>query len=26
MVTGYVNGTFRPKQAVDRDEFSAMIR
>ncbi|UNU27099.1 S-layer homology domain-containing protein [Microcoleus vaginatus] len=26
IVTGYVNGTFRPKQAVDRDEFSAMIR
>jgi len=26
IVTGYLNGTFRPKQAVDRDEFSAMIR
>ncbi|MEG4530230.1 S-layer homology domain-containing protein [Microcoleus sp. D2_18a_D3] len=25
IVTGYVNGTFRPKQVVDRDEFSAMI-
>ncbi|MEG4323897.1 S-layer homology domain-containing protein [Microcoleus sp. herbarium5] len=26
IVTGYLDGTFRPKQAVDRDEFSAMIR
>ena len=26
IVTGYLNGTFRPKQAVDRDDFSAMIR
>lgn len=26
IVTGYLNGTFRPKQAVDRDEFSAMLR
>ncbi|MEG4230122.1 S-layer homology domain-containing protein [Microcoleus sp. N9_B2] len=26
IVTGYLNGSFRPKQAVDRDEFSAMIR
>ncbi|MFB2981818.1 S-layer homology domain-containing protein [Microseira sp. BLCC-F43] len=26
IVTGYPDGTFRPRQAVDRDEFSAMIR
>ncbi|MCU0542263.1 MAG: S-layer homology domain-containing protein [Oscillatoriaceae cyanobacterium Prado104] len=26
IVTGYPDGTFRPTQAVDRDEFSAMIR
>lgn len=26
IVTGYLDGTFRPKQAVDRDEFSAMLR
>jgi S-layer homology domain len=26
IVTGYPDGNFRPKQAVDRDEFSAMIR
>lgn len=26
IVTGYPDGTFRPRQAVDQDEFSAMIR
>ncbi len=26
IVSGYPDGTFRPRQAVDRDEFSAMIR
>lgn len=26
IISGYPDGTFRPTQAVDRDEFSAMIR
>ncbi len=26
IVTGYPDGTFKPKQVVDRDEFAAMIR
>ncbi|GET41559.1 S-layer homology domain-containing protein [Microseira wollei] len=26
IITGYPDGTFRPRQAVDQDEFSAMIR
>lgn len=26
IISGYPDGTFKPKQAVDRDEFSAMIR
>ncbi|MBW4563849.1 MAG: S-layer homology domain-containing protein [Mojavia pulchra JT2-VF2] len=26
IVTGYPDGTFRPEQAVDRDEFAAIIR
>jgi S-layer homology domain len=26
IITGYPDGTFRPRQAVDRDEFAAMIR
>ena len=26
IVAGYPDGTFRPRQAVDRDEFAAMIR
>lgn len=26
IITGYPDGTYRPKQAVDRDEFAAIIR